>query len=125
MHLLQGLSPARAQRIRGMIRLRDAVRRCLHAQIEGAEEDQIQATREQLNRTYDRFVATHGPVSERANTAAFRGDPDLPLLLSLEHYDPDTRRATKAAIFRERTVQPGRALPQVSTAQDALLVTLG
>jgi hypothetical protein len=46
-------------------------------------------------------------------------------LLSLEHYDPDTRRATKAAIFRERTVQPGRALPQVSTPQDALLVTLG
>ena len=124
-HLMSGLSPARAQRIRGMIRLRDAVRRCLHTQVEGAEEDLILGTREQLNRTYDRFVATHGPVSERANTAAFRGDPDLPLLLSLEHYDPDTRRATKAAIFRERTVQPGRAPPQVSTAQDALLVTLG
>jgi N12 class adenine-specific DNA methylase len=124
-HLLSGLSPARAQRIRGMIRLRDAVRRCLQTQVEGAEEAQLQATREQLNRTYDRFVATHGPVSERANTAAFRGDPDLPLLLSLEHYDPDTRRAAKAAIFRERTVQPGRALPQISTPQDALLVTLG
>ena len=124
-HLMQELSPARAQRIRGMIRLRDAVRRCLHTQVEGAEEDLILATREQLNRTYDRFVATHGPVSERANTAAFRGDPDLPLLLSLEHYDPDTRRATKAAIFRERTVQPGRAPPQVSTPLDALLVTLG
>ncbi|MDR3675565.1 MAG: DEAD/DEAH box helicase family protein [Acidobacteriota bacterium] len=124
-HLLHGLSPARTQRIRGMIRLRDALRRCLHAQIEGEEEDQIFTTREQLNRTYDRFVATHGPVSERANTAAFRGDPDLPLLLSLEQYDPDTRRAAKAAIFRERTIQPGRAPPQVSTAQDALLITLG
>jgi N12 class adenine-specific DNA methylase len=124
-HLLHGLSLARAQRIRGMIRLRDAVRRCLRAQVEGAEDDQIQVTREQLNRTYDRFVATHGPISERANTAAFRGDPDLPLLLSLEHYDPDTRRAAKAAIFRERTVQPGRAPPQVRTAQDALLVSLG
>jgi hypothetical protein len=33
---------------------------------------------------YDRFVARHGPVSARANTSAFRGDPDLPLLLSLE-----------------------------------------
>jgi len=49
-HLLQGLSLARAQRIRGMIRLRDALRRCLCAQVEGAEEDQLQATREQLNR---------------------------------------------------------------------------
>jgi N12 class adenine-specific DNA methylase len=123
--LLEGLSTARAQRIRGMIRIRDAVRGCLRAQIEDAEEDQIQATREQLNRTYDRFVATHGPISERTNVTAFKGDPDLPFLLSLEHYDPDTRRVTKAAIFRERTVQPGRALPQVSTPQDALLVTLG
>jgi N12 class adenine-specific DNA methylase len=124
-HLLLDLSPARAQRIRGMIRLRDAVRRCLRTQVESADEDQIQVTREQLNRTYDRFVARHGPVSERANTVAFRGDPDLPLLLSLEHYDPDTRRATKAAIFRERTILPGRVLPQVNTPQDALLVTLG
>ena len=123
--LIEGLSPTRAHRIRGMIRLRDAVRLCLRAQVEDAAEDEILATREQLNRTYDRFVAAHGPVSERANTAAFRGDPDLPLLLSLEHYDFDTRRATKAAIFRERTIQPGRVLPQVSTAQDALLVTLG
>ena len=112
MNLVDGLSPARARRIRGMIRLRDAVRRCLRAQIESADEDQIQFAREQLNGTYDRFVARHGPVSEHANTSAFRGDPDLPLLLSLEHYDPDTRRATKAAIFRERTVRPGRALPR-------------
>jgi N12 class adenine-specific DNA methylase len=124
MRLLYGLSPIRTQRIRGMIRLRDAVRRCLRAQVEGADEDRICATREQLNQSYDRFVATHGPVSERANTTAFQGDPDLPLLLSLEHYDPETRRAAKAAIFRERTVQPDRALPQVSTPQEALLVTL-
>jgi N12 class adenine-specific DNA methylase len=122
--LLDGLSTARVQRIRGMIRLRDAVRRCLRAQVEGADGDEIQATREQLNRTYDRFVANHGPVSERANTAAFRGDPDLPLLLSLEHYDSDTRRVTKAAIFRERTIQPSRPPSQVTTAQDALLVAL-
>jgi N12 class adenine-specific DNA methylase len=123
-HILDDLSPVRAQRIRGMIRLRDAVRRCLSAQVEDAGEDQIQATREQLNRTYDRFVATHGLLSERANTIAFRGDPDLPLLLSLEHYEPDTRRTTKAAIFRERTIHPARALPQINTAQDALLLSL-
>ena len=33
-----------------------------------------------------------------------RGEPDLPLLLSLEHYDAETKRAAKASIFRERTV---------------------
>ena len=124
-HILDGLPLARAQRIRGMIRVRDAVRRCLRAQVDAANEDEIQTAREQLNQTYDRFVARHGPISERANTAAFRGDPDLPLLLSLEDYDPETRRATKATIFRERTVQRARAVPEIDNAHDALLVTLG
>ena len=31
------------------------------------------------NRSYDGFVARFGPISARANTSAFRGDPDLPL----------------------------------------------
>jgi len=72
--------------IRGMIRLRDALRRCLRTQVEAGAEDEIQTAREQLNHAYDRFVSRHGPISQRANTSAFRGDPDLPLLLSLEHY---------------------------------------
>jgi SAM-dependent methyltransferase len=124
-HILEALSPARTQRIRGLIRVRDAVRRCLRAQIEAEDESLVDAARLQLDQAYDRFVAKFGPISERANTAAFRGDPDLPLLLSLEHYDTETRRATKAAIFRERTVQRGRRPTEIKTPQDALLVTLG
>lgn len=124
-HILEGLPLLRAQRIRGLIRVRDAVRCCLRAQVKATDDGEVESTRLQLNQTYDRFVAEHGPISERANTSAFRGDPDLPLLLSLEHYDEETRRAHKAAIFRERTVQPRRAIPEIKTAQDALLVTLG
>jgi N12 class adenine-specific DNA methylase/adenine-specific DNA methylase len=123
-HILSGFSPARAMRIRGLIRLRDAVRRCLRAQIDSEDESLIETVRLQLNQAYDRFVARFGPISERANTAAFRGDPDLPLLLSLEHYDAETKRATKASIFRERTVQTGRRVIEINTPQDALLVTL-
>lgn len=82
-------------------------------------------TRQQLNQTYDRFVSRFGFLSERSNTLAFRGDPDLPLLLSLEHYDEETKRADKAAIFRERTIQRKAAPGEIKSAQDALLVTLG
>jgi len=123
--ILEDLPLHRAQRIRGLIRVRDAVRRCLRAQIEATDECDVETARLQLNQTYDRFVAAQGPISERANTSAFRGDPDLPLLLSLEHYDAETRHATKAAIFRERTVQVRRAIPEIKNPQDALLVTLG
>ncbi|MEI8196078.1 MAG: class I SAM-dependent methyltransferase, partial [Phycisphaerae bacterium] len=37
-HLLTGLPLSRAQRIRGLIRVRDAVRRCLRAQVEAGSE---------------------------------------------------------------------------------------
>ncbi|MDE3100487.1 MAG: hypothetical protein KGJ88_13545, partial [Verrucomicrobiota bacterium] len=77
-------------RIRGLIKVRDAVRQCLRTQLEDAAEDDIQLARQQLNQTYDRFVARFGPVSDRANALALRGDPDLPLLFSLENYDSES-----------------------------------
>ena len=88
-----------------MIKVRDAVRQCLRTQLEDADESEIQLARAQLNQTYDRFVARFGPVSDRVNALAFRGDPDLPLLFSLENYDSEINKATKTAIFRERTIQ--------------------
>jgi N12 class adenine-specific DNA methylase len=124
LQVLTGLSGQVAKRIRGLIQVRDAVRRCLRSQLDGTPDEDVLAAREDLNRVYDSFVVRLGPVSARANTSAFRGDPDLPLLLSLEQYDEQTGRATKAAIFRERTIQKQRPVTQVSTAQEALLVTL-
>ncbi|MCI0541629.1 MAG: DEAD/DEAH box helicase family protein, partial [Verrucomicrobiales bacterium] len=124
MRVLSDLNATASQRIRGLIRVRDAVRRCLRSQIEATDDADVIGTREQLNQAYDSFVAKFGPVSERANAIAFRADPDLPLLLSLEDYDEETGRARKAAIFRERTIQPRRRTPEVKTPKDALLVTL-
>jgi hypothetical protein len=118
------LSSQAARRIRGLIRVRDAVRGCLRSQLNGALDEDVVAARDELNRTYDGFVARLGPISERANVVALRGDPDLPLLLSLEQYDPESGRATKAAIFHERTIQRHRPIPQVSTPRESLLVTL-
>ena len=123
--ILDGLSAARAQRIRGLIRVRDAVRRCLRTQLAASDEANVEMARRQLNDAYDTFVAKFGAVSDRANTSAFRGDPDLPLLLSLESYDSETKRARKATIFHERTIQGPRAITEIKTAQDALLISLG
>jgi N12 class adenine-specific DNA methylase len=94
-------------RVRNLIPVRDAVRDCLRAQLDGSGEECVLETRHQLNLAYDRFVGRFGPISTRANQRAFDGDPDLPLLLSLEHYNDETKVATKAAIFRERTSSTG------------------
>jgi len=111
-------------RIRHLIPVRDAVRDCLRAQMDGSTEERVLETRQQLNLAYDRFVGRFGPVNVRANQRAFDGDPDLPLLLSLENYNDETKRATKATIFTERTIHHRQPVESVGTPKEALLVTL-
>jgi N12 class adenine-specific DNA methylase len=111
-------------RIRGMIKVRDAVRQCLRTQLEDAVEEDIQLARAQLNQAYDRFVARFGPVSDRVNALALRSDPDLPLLFSLENYDSETNKAAKTAIFRERTIQKQKPITSVQSPKEAVIVSL-
>ncbi len=112
------------RRILGLTLIRDAVRGCLRSQLEDSGDMDLILQRNRLNNVYNSFVNVHGCITEPANQSAFRGDPDLPLLLSLEHYDPETKRAAKAAIFRERTIQRTAPPQEVHTAKDALLVSL-
>jgi N12 class adenine-specific DNA methylase len=111
-------------RIRRLIEVRDAVRVCLRSQLDGSSEGQVIEAREKLNLAYDRFLSRFGPINARVNQNAFDGDPDLPLLLSLEHYDDETSVATKAAIFRERTIHDKKPIESVGSPKEALLVTL-
>jgi N12 class adenine-specific DNA methylase/SAM-dependent methyltransferase len=111
-------------RIRHLIPVRDAVRDCLRSQMDGSAEEHVVETRQRLNQAYDRFVARFGPVNVRTNQRAFDGDPDLPLLLSLENFNDETQRATKATIFHERTIHQRKPVESVATPKEALLVTL-
>lgn len=122
--LLTDIPTTTVRRIRGLIRIRDAARACLSAQVENRDDAAVSSERERLNEAYDRFVGQFGPVSSSANVRSFAGDPDLPLLLSLEHYNADQDTATKTAIFRERTVEQRRPVEQVASVREALVVTL-
>ena len=122
--MLDELPPDVSRRIRGMVRLRTVVRECLRAQVEDAPEVEILRTRDRLNLEYDQFHGRFGPISEMGNIRAFRGDPDLPLLLSLENFNEETRRAAKTAIFRERTIQPQKPAAAAATPKEALLISL-
>ena len=111
-------------RIRGMLQVRDAVREVFHTQLSDAPDEAIVEARRRLNRTYDSFTSRFGPLNRRENARAFAGDPDQPLLLSLEEFDPETRRAAKTAIFDRRTLERYRPVERVETAPEALLVSL-
>ena len=124
LHPLDDLPVETRSRIRRLIDVRDAVRVCLRSQLDGSSEAQVVEAREKLNFAYDRFVARFGSINAPVNQRAFFGDPDLPLLLSLENYNDETKMATKAAIFRERTIHHKQPVESAGTPKEALLVTL-
>ena len=86
-------------RIRGLIQVRDAVRSCLRSQLDGSDEEQVAEARQQLNHAYDRFVVAFRPDQSSRQQRAFDGDPDLPLLLSLEHYNDETKTGDQGRDF--------------------------
>jgi N12 class adenine-specific DNA methylase len=118
-----------AARVRGMLAVRDAVRLVFKTQLgdahpDDASDERITEDRRLLNDLYDSFVRRYGALSSRENFKAFAGDPDHPLLLSLETYDPETKHAAKAAIFERRTIERYRPVESAGSAAEALTVSL-
>jgi N12 class adenine-specific DNA methylase len=118
------LSASETWRVRGLMQIRDVVREVFLTQLDNAPEEEIVAARRKLNQVYDRFVGKHGFLTSRDNFRAFDGDPDHPLLLSLENYDTDKQTATKTVIFERRTIERYQPVTHVETARDALAVSL-
>jgi N12 class adenine-specific DNA methylase/predicted RNA methylase len=118
------VSATAAKRIVGMMAIRDAARKLLHVQHLTDDDGRLGSYRLVLNMAYDGFVARHGYLHAKANKLAFKGDPDLPLLLSLENYDPEGGVAEKADVFFRRTVGVVRKVDRCNTPEEALLVSL-
>lgn len=118
------LSVSTAARVRGLMQIRDAVREVFLTQLDDEPDEKITAARQHLNRVYDRFVSRHGYISSKENFRAFPGDPDHPLLLSLEDYNAEKQTATKTAIFTRRTLERYKPVEHVETASEALAISL-
>jgi N12 class adenine-specific DNA methylase/predicted RNA methylase len=118
------VSATAAKRIVGMMAIRDAARKLLHVQHLTDDDGRLGSYRMMLNMAYDGFVARYGYLHAKANKLAFKGDPDLPLLLSLENYDPEGGVAEKADVFFRRTVGVVRKVERCNTPEEALLVSL-
>ena len=111
-------------RIKGMIGIRDAARCLIAAQVQNSSDAMLGVYRTALSVAYDTFVAEWGYLTDKANRVAFKADPDLPLLLSLESRDETTNTVEKAAIFTQRTVGAAKKVSRCESMQDALQVTL-
>ena len=111
-------------RIRGMIELRECVRRLIEYQTEGYPDEDIAAEQQKLNALYDSFTAKYGLISSRGNKLAFSEDSSYCLLCSLEVLDEQGSLKRKADMFSKRTIRPHVAVTSVDTASEALAVSI-
>ena len=118
------VSATAEQRIRGLIGIRDCVRKLIEYQTEDYPETMIQAEQGHLNALYDSFVEKYGRINSRANSSAFSTDNAYYLLSSLEVRDSEGNFLRKADMFSKRTIRQKISVTSVDTASEALALSL-
>ncbi|MFR2974913.1 MAG: LPD25 domain-containing protein [Ruminococcus sp.] len=112
-------------RIKGLIKIRDCVRKLIEYQTEDYPEEMIRTEQENLNRLYDVYTAKYGLINSRGNYLAFASDESYFLLCSLEVLDDEGNFKRKADMFTKRTIKPNREITSVETASEALALSIG
>jgi N12 class adenine-specific DNA methylase len=133
--------------LRALLGLRDGARALLTAEARSLHDTPaIDTARTRLRDDYEQYAKRFGAInrfSERRTgradpktgeermarvtppaVRALRSDPFAALVLSLELFDEETRRATPAALLRQRVVAPRAPILGVETPQDALAICL-
>ena len=118
------VSATAEQRIRGLIGIRDCVRKLIEYQTEDYPETMIQAEQVHLNALYDSFTEKYGRINSRANSSAFSTDNAYYLLSSLEVRDSEGNFLRKADMFSKRTIRQKISVTSVDTASEALALSL-
>ena len=112
-------------RIKGLIQIRDCVRKLIEYQTEDYPEEMIRTEQENLNRLYDVYTAKYDLINSRGNYFAFASDESYFLLCSLEVLDDEGNFKRKADMFTKRTIKPHREVTSVETASEALALSIG
>jgi len=119
------LSAMTAERVKGMVNIRDVTNELIQCQMEEESDEEIIKLQEKLNEEYDTFTAKYGLISSNANKRAFSQDSSYCLLTSLEFLDDKGELKRKADIFSKRTIRRAETVTSVDTASEALAVSIG
>ena len=116
---------ATAERVKGMVAIRDTVRELIAMQMEeSVTDEEIQKQQKKLNQVYDTYTTKYGVVGSNANKRAFSDDSSYCLLCSLEDLNEDGTLKRKADMFTKRTIKKAVAVTSVETATEALALSL-
>ena len=121
---LQELPLTTANRIRGMIEIRDCVRNLIDLQMEDYPDENIKREQVKLNGLYDNFSKKYGLINSKGNELAFREDSSYYLLCSLEILDENKNLKRKADMFSKRTIKTHEVVSTVDNSVDALILSI-
>lgn len=111
-------------RIRGMVQIRDCMRKLIDYQTFDSPANIITEQQKELHDVYDSFTNKYGLLNGRANKLAFQDDSSYSLICSLEILNEDRSFKKKADIFYKRTIKAQQATISVKTASEALTVSM-
>ena len=113
-----------AERITGMLDIRDAAKELITYQQQGLNDSEIRKARQKLNKAYDAFVKKYGFINAQANRNAIKADPDSYSILALENWNPETKKAVKSDIFSKNTIAPNRTVTSAKDVAEGLIVSV-
>ena len=114
----------RAERIKGLVALRDCTRELIDYQLYGYSDEDIEAKQRELRQIYDGYTRKYGIINSRGNAQAFEADSGYFLLCSLEVLDSEGNLKGLADMFTKRTIGFKAVPDKVDTAVEALAVSI-
>jgi N12 class adenine-specific DNA methylase len=116
---VQLVSVPEPARVTAMREIYATARELLQAEV---NHQPVAELRQQLNQSYDDFVARYGFLNDPANTRPLKGEPELLFLKALEVQGLGTW--LKADMFSKTTVRQAKPIEQTDDPNDALLLCL-
>lgn len=111
--------------VKGQLQLRDLLNSLIDLEQGNASDLAIEAARLRLGNAYQKYVNKHGPLSSLSNAKLLMGDPDAPVIMSLERkWDPKRKTAERSPIFERRMFQPLKKVEAAGSPKDALYISL-
>lgn len=114
-----------AERVLGMIALRETTRKLLDCQLHDGSDAEVQLLQNELKQQYTAFKAQYGLINSTSNKRAFRQDSSYCLLASLEILDEEKNLKRLADIFTKRTIRKPEPVTSVDTPSEALALSIG
>ena len=115
-----------AERITGMVAIRDAHAALCDALQQGAEKKTINSLRKALNKAYNTFVDKYGYLNGSKNKRAINQFADRYAILSLENYNTEGKKITvsKSDIFSKDTIAANKTAASAENVEEGLTISL-